>query len=137
MAITTRTVRFNSNLFVPTPSPGDVVHVIYEVSIDAGGNTYPAGGEPIDFSAEFSEVHSVLAEAAIATPADGQADAVGAMVVRFQRVAAAPANTGVLRFYQGDGSDPQSNLGELAVGAYPNALNFALTVHGRPITDAQ
>jgi len=59
------------------------------------------------------------------------------MVPVFQRAAAAPLNTGFIRFYQGDAGAPQSNLGELAVAAYPNALAFTLTVHGRPNTDAQ
>jgi hypothetical protein len=136
MALTTITLRFNSNVFMPTPSPGDVIHVIYDVSVDADPNAYPAGGEPIDFSNEFAEVHSVIGDLALAPPAVGQADGVGAMVPVFQR-AAAPndVNQGTIRFYQGGGAG--ANLAELTVGAYPNTLVFALMVHGRPITDAQ
>jgi hypothetical protein len=134
MALTSITLRFNSNANVPTPSPGDVIHAIYDVFVDtAGGNAYPAGGEPISFAAQFFEVHSVAGDPAIAAPVLGAADAVGAMIPKFQRDAgAAGFNAGFVRFYQG----AVGNLTELAVAPYPNVLNFTLLVHGRPITDA-
>lgn len=133
MALTTFTLAFNSNAFAPSPSPGDVIHAIYAVTVStAGGNAYPAGGEVVDFSGEFAEVHSALPSLVLSDPGVGQADVIGAMVAAVQLINPA---AGVLRFYQGGGAG--ANLAELTVGAYPNFLRLTITCHGRPITDAQ
>lgn len=135
MAITSFILRYNSNDFEPKPA-GDLIEVIYDVVIEAGENTYPAGGEPVDFSGEFAEVHSVVADLGIAAPTFGQADAVGAMIPVFQRDpdASLGLNTGAIRLYRGP--DAVANLPELPAGEYPNDVGFILTVHGRPITDS-
>jgi hypothetical protein len=136
MAITTFVLRFNSNANMPTPSPGDIIHCIYDMTIVAAANTYPAGGEPIDFSTEFAEVHSVVADLAVSAPVLGQADAVGGQIPVFQRAAGAPGlNTGFIRFYRGPTG--VGNLPEVPVAAYANDLGWILTVHGRAITDSQ
>ncbi len=135
MAITTFTLRYNSNAFAPRPA-GDLTVAIYDVVITAAANNYPAGGEPVDFSGEFAEVHSIDSGLGLSAPVVGVADAVGAVASAFQRAVGAPGlNTGAMRLYQADGAAVGlANLAELAVGAYPNDVTFTLTVHGRPST---
>jgi len=137
MAITL-TRRYVANDFKPAPA-GDLAVTVYDVAIAAGGNAYPQGGEPIDFSAEFAEVHSVDPGVGLSAPAEGAADQIGAIIPAFIRAVAATAslNTGFLRFYQANGAAAGlANLQELAIAAYPNPINFSITVHGRPSTDA-
>lgn len=138
MAITTFTLRYNANAFAPPPS-GDLTTAVYDVVITAAANTYPSGGESVDFSTEFAEVHSVVGTPALEPPTVGAADNTGVMVPVFQRATgAAGDNQGTVRLYQADGGAlGLANLAELTVGAYPNNLQFTLVVHGRPITDAQ
>lgn len=107
------------------------MNAIYDIAVDAGPNAYPAGGEPVDFSAQFAEAHAVLPTTAFNPAGAGNADVDGAMVVGFERDT---VNTGRLRFFQGP--DLNANLPELVAGAYPNAMQFSIFVAGRPITDS-
>lgn len=131
MALTSVTLRYNSNAFAPQPG-GDLTTAMYEVTVDAGGNAYPAGGEPIDFSAEFAEAHSVVITPSFDPAGAGNPDASGAMLPAFERDT---ANTGRIRFFQ-SGESANNNFVELLVAAYPNAMQFSILVHGRPITDS-
>jgi len=128
------TVRYNSNTKVPRPA-GDLATVVYDVTVAAGPNAYPLGGEPVSFAAEFREVQSVVASPLIDNAAAGMATA-GALAAVFQRAAGAPGvNTGVVRIFV-TGAALQANLAELAAGVYATALIGTLTVVGRPFTDA-
>ena len=50
MALSTITVRYNTNTTLPSPNAGDLPIVVADIAIDpADGNTYPVGGEPLDF----------------------------------------------------------------------------------------
>lgn len=110
---------------------GDLTTAVYDVMVAANPNAYPQGGEPISFVAQFNAVHSVICDPMFEPPVEGAADAVGAMIAKFQR-AAATQNTGFLRFYIG----AVGNLAEHAVGVYATTFSFVITVHGRPATDA-
>lgn len=131
MALTTIAVAFNSNDFMPTPSPNNMILVIYEITITtAGANAYPAGGEPFSFATEFSEVSGVLASPSANPAGVGVADAIGAMVTKLELNAG--QQTAQTRFYRSRGA--AGNLAELAVGAYPNNMQFQILAWGRPIT---
>jgi hypothetical protein len=136
MAFTSFTTRYNQNTR-ERRLVGDLLFVIYDVTIEVGSpaNTYPLGGEPVDFSADFNEVHAVIPDLAFSDPAIGAGDANGGYVPKFQR-AAAPnnVNQGFIRFYEDSGGN--NPLSELAAGAYPFDKSFTLLVCGRPATDA-
>lgn len=127
------TVRYNQNTR-QRDLLGDLTTTIYEVAIAIDPNTYPLGGEPIDFSLQYNEVHSVSAELAI-DPAGAGAATTGAFGVVFERAAGAGGvNTGFLRIFQSAGA--AAPLVELAAAVYAQAMQFVLVVHGRPATDA-
>jgi hypothetical protein len=133
MSLTSFTVRANQN-DQARGAIGDLTITIYDVEITtAGANAYPAGGEPLDLSGEFAEVHSVNPVGAINPAGAGAADATGAMLPVFER-AAGSDNTGFLRLSRSGGVG--ANLAELAAGAYPNNMQFSILVVGRPSTDA-
>lgn len=126
------TLRYNSNDFVPQPG-GDLIVIILDVIVVAGGNTYPLGGEPINFNAQLAEAHIVVPTLAFNDQAgSGGVDVDGALVVGFERDT---VNTGRFRFYQGP-AGAIANLPELANAAYGSPFQFSILVHGRPITDS-
>lgn len=130
MAITL-TVRYNSNTRVPTPAPGDLITVIYDIAVAADPNAYPAGGEPISFANEFREVYGVVPGALFEQAAAGMPSA-GALVAAFQ---AASLNTGVIRLYNPAGAG--LFLAEFtALDPYPVAVAGRIVVVGRPATDS-
>lgn len=136
MALSNITVRYDQNTR-ERKLVGDLTFAIYEVEVDLGSpaNTYPLGGEPIDFSNEFQSVHAVIPDLGYGDPAIGAGDANGGLVPKFQRAAAPNSeNQGTIRFYATGGGAGQQ-LDELAAGAYPSDFSFTLLVCGRPITD--
>lgn len=138
MAFTSFALRYNTNSVLPSPVAGDLAIAIYDITIDGNAESYPAGGEPIDFSNEFVEVHSV-AGPPMFVPAGAAQPTTGALLPGFERAAGNPGlNTGFLRFFV-TGNGAGAVLDELAAAAYPGALVFqlALTVFGRPITASQ
>lgn len=135
MALSTVAVAYNQNAF-ERDQLGDLVTVIYDVTVDSGGgNTYTTGGDPIttDLSDLFREIVAVQ-PSAVEGPgaaAAGADDADGIMVALYVPDS---DNEGRIRFYQGGGAG--ANLAELTGGgAYPNDLSFQLVVLGRPATD--
>ncbi len=126
------TLRYDANAFEPKPA-GDLMVAIFDVIVAADPNTYPLGGEPIDFSLQFAEAHIVVPTLAFNDQAGaGGVDVDGAMVVGFERDT---VNTGRFRFYQGP-AGAIANLPELANAVYATPFQFSILVHGRPITDS-
>ena len=142
MSLGTPTIIYNSNTLVPSPVPNTAALVVLRIPVVAAGNSYPAGGEPIELGVTaataalrlFQEIFSFAIElAADFVTAGVGADAIGAMAPVYQP-SALNATSGAIRFYQGGGAG--ANLAELVVGQYPNNLQFTATIIGRPITDA-
>ncbi len=130
MPFTTKVLRYNSNTR-QLEAAGDLIIAIFDLTIDfSGPNNYPAGGEPIDFSTEFKEVHSV-----IPSVIGGTSDNV-AMIAFFERDAdpVVGLTAGKILFYQS--ADGINLFPELLAAQYPANFAFSITVFGRPSSDA-
>lgn len=141
-------LRYDSKTRVPSPpGPGDMPLAVIDVTISlAGGNAYPAGGEPLDFGpagaaptgiALFRELHAIIPTALFGPVAGPGVDPDGALVAGFDRDT---VTTGRLRLYRSRGA--LGNLIEI-VGAtaytalFPggNTPAFQLMLFGRPLTN--
>ncbi len=138
-------IRYNTNDTLPSPNAGDLPIVVVDISISSSGaNSYPAGGEALDFGLTglnvFREVHAciptLLEEPRPSLPNTTslsvlwERDPVSIMDPKF--------NAGHLRFYQSAGA--LAPLAELPPGTlYSTLFSFAeltVLVVGRPFSDA-
>ncbi len=121
MAIAIISRDFESNSWVPSPVPNESALVVYTIE---GSGTYLAGGDPIDFSAEFKAVYGGWAA--------GSSSGVLAMIpfLNLDTV-----NSGTIRWWV-TGAAAGAVFAELAAGAYPLTLGLRFAVFGRPVTHA-
>lgn len=130
MALTTITRRFisNQNKRAAPGGDGDLVTAIYDIDVATGPNAYPAGGEPIDFTADFREVHAVSLGRTGASGL-GPWDARLRMPV-FERTGNA---VGDILIFVGPGN--AAGFPQHAAGVYASDFAFSLIVVGRPASD--
>ncbi|KKN50633.1 hypothetical protein LCGC14_0630600 [marine sediment metagenome] len=143
MALSTITVRYNTNTTLPSPNAGDLPIVVADIAIDpADGNTYPVGGEPLDFGIAglnlFREVHACI-PTLLEQPTPGVGGTTSLSVLWERDTAPAGINSGHLRFYQAPGVlAPLIELvgGTLYSTLFSDLAFLTVLVVGRPFTDA-
>lgn len=118
---------YDSNQHAPRDA-GEPAIAVYDV-IGLAADAYPAGGEPIDLTADFREIYNV-SMGLFGALVGGNPWPEELLVGAWNRTNLA---TGTLYWYVQDGA--AGPLVELAAGNYPFDFRARITVIGKPVTD--